>query len=480
MDPLSISQSAGQGDAVIFPSDNQDPYDIYQKDKAKRDALLAQQKAATAKIQQQRLSDLEDLNKLAVEGHVSYLDQEGDMKNKMIEKASKLLLKSNGTADIQKEIYPELTEFQKIRDTAKQTETWASQVAQTINTDHDKLDPNSIVAAKDFLKLKPQQQKEYLLKNGGFPELKHKEEFQDYNADLRTIGKQIGQVKGGGTSTDKEGNITSYTTQQTPPEHVDATADLYIQSGLNQENPNPKAAKLISDTKTLLSNDPLFNILPPEKQTEQIYQKAKEYAVKELNMVQTEENRSRISRAPSGLNFNFGQGSAENKKWRLTESNYQGTTNNPLNPEVKYSPPGKEGDIKEVFIEGLAEGENKSFPFPDPNNPNITLNVRPYSYKTVDGEKAVSVVEQKLNKKTHKWEDTNRILDYTNETPFNYEKANKRMKSIVGMSYEDYQKSQEGNKSEEIPSASRIDWQKAGWSNEQIDKGIKSGKIQLK
>lgn len=297
MDPLAIATNKGEGEAIVFKSDNKDPYDIYQADRARRDAMLAQKKAAQAKTQAQRLQDLEDLNKLAVEGHISYLDEEGQMKNAMIAKASDALMKSGGTADINQVIYKDLTEFQKTRDTAKQVEAWASQVGQVINTDRNKLDDSSVEQVKSFLKLKPSEKKEYLLKSG-FPQLKHKEEFQDYNADLRSIGKQIGQDLGGGSVMDAEGNITTTTTKTTPKENILATADLYVKSGLNKNNPNPKAAKLISDTRDLLANDPLFNILPPEQQLQQVINKANEYAIKELEIVQTEENRNRLSRAP--------------------------------------------------------------------------------------------------------------------------------------------------------------------------------------
>lgn len=297
MDPLSIASKAGEGEAVIFKSDYKDPYDIYTQERARRDALLLQKKNNQAKVQQQRLKDLEDLSKLSVEGHISFLDEEGQMKNKMIEKASAALLKSGGTADVYKEIYPELTEFQKVRDTAKQVETWASQVGQTINADRNKLDDMSVDEVKSFLKLKPADKKTYLLEKGGFPQLKHKEDFIDYNKSLRDIGKQIGQKTIGTPVRLANGDIETQTTKTTPVEFLDNEADKFVKSGL-VANPNPAASKLIADTKVLLENDPLFNNATPEEQTMLVFNKAKEYARREMQIVQDEENRKTISLAP--------------------------------------------------------------------------------------------------------------------------------------------------------------------------------------
>lgn len=418
MDPLSIATQKGEGEAVVFKSDYQDPYDVYAKERQRKDLLLAKKKADEAKVKEQRLKDLDELNKLAIEGHISYLDDLGKMKNAMIEKASDALLKSGGTADINQVIYKDLTDFKKTMDVAKQVESWASQVQQNIDKNAEKISPESIEGVKSFIKLTPTEKKDYLTKNG-FPHLTPKQEMVNYDEDIAKI--KVAKRK---TDTDQitGAYITTTKGESIDPKDVDMLAERYVKNGTG-ENPRSLAAKqLLDDIKSQMSDDPNFQLLDDEEQMFAVQNKAKEYVKSGILAKESTSSGKEIKALPSKKDYSLSGNVYGSDKWRFSYDNGKVSIEDVLSPENKYYKFIVDGEtkyIRPLEFDVSTEPEKKYAAY-QPDDPNF--NKQKVSNPDFIGE------EEYVDEDGYKAYRTIRIP---------YDKVKGKMEAITGVSLQD-------------------------------------------
>lgn len=311
IEPFQNRYGVGLGEAQVLRSniDNEQRFWENRVDDERR-------KEAQEKAKQKATKDIfENIDELNVTGylpHINYLNKQKDtvrdyLTNKYVETKGKYDVNADPV------VGKLVSTFKKENEMSTQIKDWAKTLPTMLTKESAKnYTPESVQEIDTFLKLPLDQQVQYIQEKGKYPVPEPRPEVIDWRKQNEEDFKKLGT-----SSYSSEVPLEGGTTQvragkRTPQKNVDDYVKLYVQSGLNGQD--PKAVALIQEVeKELTEKNPTFRYMDDENKLKLVTAAAEKKKREHGSPFLSTESKVELQGSEDKGGFKVGFGSAEAK-----------------------------------------------------------------------------------------------------------------------------------------------------------------------
>lgn len=313
-DPLSISAGQGLGEAQVFQKDLTPAMGVqYQLGERRR---LEDKEEARKRAKEKATKDIfENIDELNVTGylpHINYLNKQKDTVRDYI---TSKYVETKGKYDAVKDpvVGKLVSTFKKENEMSDQIKNWAKTLPTMLTKESAKnYTPESVLEIDNFLKMPLGDQVKYIEEKGKFPVPEPKPEVIDWRKQNEEDFKKLGTVSYS-SEVPLEGGITQVKAgKRTPQKNVDDYVKLYVESGLNGQD--PKAVALIQETeKELTEKNPTFRYMNDEDKLKLVKAEAERKKKEHGSPFLSVESKTELQGSEQSGGLKIGLGNAEVK-----------------------------------------------------------------------------------------------------------------------------------------------------------------------